>query len=85
MIRVLRPAVAASRSAVRSVGGRGVEVLGRLVEHQDRKVGQQRPSDGKALPLPAGEALSVFADLGVEAVRQPVDPVEQPGGGQGRA
>ena len=37
------------------VGGRRLEVLRRLVEHQDREVGQQRAGDGDPLALAARE------------------------------
>ena len=51
-----------SSVAVSRVGGVGVEVLGRLVEHQHREVGEQRPGHHEPLPLPAGEPPAVLAD-----------------------
>src|SRR5262249_40055850 len=45
-----------------------VGVLGRLVEDEDRKVGEQCPSKREALALSAGQSCSVFADVGLHAV-----------------
>ena len=49
--------------------GLGIGERGRLVEHEDRPVGQQRASDRHALLLAAGEAR-VLADDRVLAARQ---------------
>jgi hypothetical protein len=60
--------------------GFGVERRGGFVEDEDRRVLQQRPGDGQALALAAGEQHAVLADQGVEALRQPVDELA----GEGR-
>ena len=48
---------------------------GRLVEHEDRRVAQDRARDGDALLLAAGEAVAALADDGVVALRQRGDHV----------
>ena len=50
-----------------------VERAGGLVEHEHRRVAQDRPGDRDALLLPAGEAEAALADDGVVAVGQPGD------------
>ena len=47
-----------------------VERARRLVENQDARVADQRPGDGDALALVAGESRTVFADERVVAFRQ---------------
>ena len=39
------------------VAGRGIEVAGRLVRQQDRRIVHQRAGDGDALPLTAGKLV----------------------------
>jgi hypothetical protein len=58
---------------------RRVERAGRLVEKQDRSIGEQRPRDGKPLALAAGERRAALAERRVEALRQTGD--ELPGVG----
>ncbi len=67
--------------------GRGglVEVLGRLVEDEDREVGQQRPGQREPAALAAGQRPAVLADRRLQPGRQGVDPVGQPGRRQGLA
>jgi hypothetical protein len=43
---------------------------GGLVEHHDPWLGEQHPSDGQPLPLPAGEPVAAFPDDRLEAVGQ---------------
>ncbi len=57
------------------LGGRFVEVRGRLVEEEHRSVREQRSCDDEALALTAGELRSLLADERVEPVRQRFDPV----------
>src|SRR5690348_8642689 len=45
-----------------------IERRGGLIQYQDRRVLEQRPRDGKALTLAAGEAQAVFADERVETI-----------------
>src|SRR5262249_23611703 len=52
-----------------------IEVGGRLVEHEDTGVGEQRPRERQPLPLTARELAAVLADEGVEALRQRRDPL----------
>ena len=48
----------------------GVEVRGRFVEHQDRRILENHPGDGDSLLLAAGQSVSTFADHGVVAVAE---------------
>ena len=48
----------------------GVDRGQRLVQHQDRRVAQQRAGDGDALALAAGELDALLADDGLVALRQ---------------
>ncbi len=50
-----------------------VEVAGRLVEDEDRRVGQDGPGDRQPLPLAAAEPDPSLADEGVVAVGQVLD------------
>ena len=50
------------------LGRLGIEVRGRLVEHEHRCVGEERPGDRQALTLPSGELRAVLADERVEPV-----------------
>ena len=61
-------AVAAGLRQVLQQFGRGVVVqaFGRLVQQQDRRVGQQGAGDRQALALPAGEQDPALADRGVQ-------------------
>ena len=49
-----------------------VERAGRLVEHHDLRLDDQRPRDGDALPLAAGELVRIAVEerLGTAAFRQ---------------
>ena len=55
--------------------GLGVERARRLVEHEDRRVAQDRPRDRDPLLLAAGEAVAALADDGVVALGQRRDHV----------
>ena len=55
----------------------------RLVQHQDRRVAQQRAGDGDALALAARQARAAFADHGLVAVGQRLDEVVRVGGAGG--
>ena len=46
----------------------GIERAGRLVKYEQRRLAEQRTSQGDALTLSAGETLSPVADDGVETV-----------------
>lgn len=59
-----------------------VEVFGRLVNDENREVGQQGPGEDEAPPLSAGEPFAPLPDGGIEAGGQPVDKIEQPDRGQ---
>ena len=50
-----------------------VEGAGRLVEHDDRGLGEQGPGDADPLLLAAGQVGAVLGDDRVVAVRQLVD------------
>ena len=61
--------------AALEVGGAlGVEVRGRLVEDQEAGLGEEHAGGGDPLALAAGDVGAGLADLGVEALRQRVDP-----------
>jgi capsular exopolysaccharide synthesis family protein len=53
--------------------GVDVDVGGRLVEHEDAGVGDQRAGERHELALPRGELGAAFPDLGVVAVLERVD------------
>src|SRR5690606_9647266 len=53
--------------------GGGVDGAGGVVEHEDRRVGQQRPRDGQPLALAAGQGDAALADDGVVAVVELAD------------
>ena len=55
--------------------GTRVQRARRLVEHQDRRIAQDRPRDRQPLLLPAGEPVAALPDDRVVAVRQPDDVV----------
>ena len=55
--------------------GAVVHGAGRLVEHQDRRLEQQRAGDRDRLALAAREALAALADVQVEAERMARDEV----------
>ena len=59
------------------LGRLGVEVCGRLVEHEHRCIGEERPGDRQALTLPSGELRSLLADERVEPVGQRRDPLAE--------
>ena len=48
----------------------GVERARRLVEQQDRAVGEDRARDREPLPLPAGQPHAALAEIAVVALRQ---------------
>ena len=62
----------------------GVEARGRLVEHEHRRVGQQRAGDRDPLALAAGQPAAALAELGVVAVRQRGDELVRVGGARRR-
>src|SRR5262245_1417882 len=56
--------------------GQRVERASRLVENEDGRVLDQRPRNRQPLTLAPGEQASPLARVGVEALRQPLDRVE---------
>ena len=58
----------------------GVDRRERLVEHQDRRVAQQRPGDGDALALAARQADAALADHRAVALGKALDEVAGVGG-----
>lgn len=78
MSSVVRPSVAASRSAVSASAVGRSRCSSKLVQHQDGEVGQERAGEGEPLALPAGQPGTVLADERVEPVGQAVGPVQQP-------
>ena len=51
----------------------------RVVEHQDPRVGEDRPRDRDALPLPARQREAALADHGVEPVGERLDELRGSG------
>ena len=54
-----------------------IEVGGRLVEHEHRCVGEERPGDRQALTLASGEPCALLADERVEPVGERRDPLAE--------
>jgi hypothetical protein len=65
------------------VGGRGVEVLARLVEDQHREVGEQGAGDSDPLALPSRQAAAARTDRGGQAVGEASQPRTQANPGEG--
>src|SRR5689334_8507430 len=63
----------------------GVERARRLVEQQDRPVGEDRARDGDSLALAAGELDPALAQVGVELLRQALDEFQRVRRGAGFA
>ena len=77
MTSVVRPCSSASSRLLHQALGRRVERAGRLVEQQDRPVGEQRARDRQALLLAAGQRDAALAERRVEALRQALDELER--------
>jgi hypothetical protein len=60
----------AAQAALDAGLGVDVDVRGRLVEDQDRRLRQERPREGDDLSLPGLELGPALSDLGLESVRQ---------------
>ena len=76
--RTERSPAASKTSRDERLGRLGVEVGGRLVEDEHRRVREQRPGDDEALTLTAGELRSLLAHERVEPVGERRDPVGEP-------
>ena len=63
MTSVVRPRSSALQRLLHQALALGVERAGRLVEQQDRPVGEQRARDRQALALAAGELHAALAEL----------------------
>ena len=61
------------------VSRRGVEVLAGLVDHQHRKVREQRAGQREPLPLSARDLRALGADPRGEPGGKPIGPVQQRG------
>ena len=85
IISVVRPRRhLAQRDVDRGLQAR-VDRRGRIVEHEQLRVGDQCPGQGDPLPLPAGQRQALLADHGVIAFRQPPDELvglRRRGGGE---
>ena len=55
----------------------GIKCARRLVQHEDRRVGEHGARDGDALALPARELDAALAGHGVKALRKPLDELER--------
>ena len=66
------------------LGRLGVEVGGRLVEHEHRRIGEERPGDRQPLTLAAREPRALLADDACRARRGAMRPTRRGGRGRGR-
>src|SRR5215211_1697846 len=78
MSSTVRSAAASRTSSIRRSAVGPVEVGGRLVEHEHRRIREQRAGDDEALALTTGELAALLADERVPAVGKAADPVEDP-------
>ena len=58
-------------------------MCGRLVEHQDRLVGQQGAGYPEPCPFATGDLVVTLTDEGAETVWKPVEPGTQVGSAKG--
>ena len=79
MVMVVRPRADLVEGGLDGALGLVVQRAGGLVEHQDRRVAQQRAGDREPLLLATGEPVAAGADDGVVAVGQRRDQVVDPG------
>ncbi len=82
MTSEVRPASAVFERALHGDLGLGVEVRGRLVEHDDVRRLEQQPGQGEALLLAARQPVAAVADHGVEPVGQRLDQRQDLGAAQ---
>ena len=80
---VVRPSARLVERLLHGALGLGVQRAGGLVEHQHRRVAQDRARDRDALLLAAGEAVAALADERVVAVGQRRDQVVDLRGARG--
>ena len=66
----VRPGEQAAQALLDPRLGVQVDVRGRLVEHEDPRVGDQRARERDQLALAGGELGAALADFGVVAVRE---------------
>ena len=81
----VRPASRRRRPCSMRALGVQVDVRGRLVEHEDARVGDQRAGERDQLALAGRELRAALADFGVVAVRQLGDELLGADRGGGRA
>ena len=70
MISTVRPAISRFERPLDHALALGIERARRLVQQQDRAIGEDRARDREALPLAAGEPDAALAEIAVEALRQ---------------
>ena len=73
MTIAVRPATQAAQALLDQALGVDVDVRGRLVEHQDPRVGDQRPREREQLALAGRQLHAALADLRVVAVLERLD------------
>ena len=73
MTNVVRPCAQRAQAVLDQRLALAVEARGRLVEHQDARVGQDRARDRDALALPARQLDAALADDRVVLLLEPVD------------
>ena len=74
MVSAVRPSVTASAARLEVAGAGRAGLRGRLVEHDDERVGEQDPGQRELLGLGGGEGARALADDGVEALGQRPGP-----------
>ena len=79
----MRPPAAANTSSDEGLRRLRIEVRGRLVEHEHRRLGEERAREHDPLALAARKLPSLLADERVEAVREALHPVEDARRAQG--
>jgi hypothetical protein len=67
MTKVVRPFHQIAQAFLNERFRFGVETGGRFVQNQNARIGEDRPSDGHALPLAARQFYAAFADDGFVA------------------
>ena len=83
MTMVVRSAFSTIERAAHRLLVHRIEMRGRLVQDQHRRVLEEGAGDGDALALAAGEAGAALADLGIQPVGQGLDQLGQRGMGDG--
>ena len=74
-MNVVRPCRMLRKSALNLVFSRAIDCTGRIIEHQNTRVGQERARNGDALTLSAGERHAAFTHHRVVPILKARDKV----------